>query len=75
MYQEWATAEFSQLSVDDVDSGTELIEFDLEQARFDARIGSIALVTILSNLCRLVKLIVVKEEVVYLVPINLLSHA
>ena len=46
MYQEWATAEFSQLSVDDVDSGTELIEFDLEQARFDARIGSIVLVTI-----------------------------
>ena len=34
MYTEWASVEFSQLNVEDVDSGTELIEFDLEQARF-----------------------------------------
>jgi hypothetical protein len=33
MYVEWAGIDFSQLMVDDVEAGTELIEFDLEQAR------------------------------------------
>jgi hypothetical protein len=35
MWLEWAAVEFAQLNVDDVESGTELVEFDLEQARWE----------------------------------------
>ena len=34
MYSEWAVVEFSHLNVEDVEAGTELIEFDLGEARF-----------------------------------------
>jgi len=41
MYSEWSLTDFSQLNVDDIEAGTELIEFDLSEARYEVVVETV----------------------------------